>query len=168
MHLFRYVCWSRDIGECENEARFAGYRKAIDEEGLPFDSRYVIDRKYAHMEADELIHSLASMEKGPTGIYCSNDIIAVGLLWALNNARSNYFRPSIIASDDIEEGQRTKPMLTTVRLFKEDMARHALYLLLDRLKGGHEGIIRMDIAPQIVSRGSTYRAEAKDWYRYTG
>ena len=46
-----------------------------------------------------------------------------------------YFTPSIIASDDIEEAQYTKPMLTTVGLPKEEMGRFALYLLPDRMNG---------------------------------
>lgn len=156
------------IGERENEARFLGYKKALEEKNIPIDERYVIDNKLARVQGGDIIRSLAAMENGPTGIYCANDIIAVGMLWALNSLGTKYYHPAVIASDDIEEGQRTRPMLTTVRLFKEDMARHAMYLLLDRIKGGHEGIIRMDIAPQIIARGSTFPADAGEWYHYIG
>lgn len=156
------------VGECQGEARYRGYCKALEEAEISVEERYVFERRQGQIEADKLIRSMAVMEQPPTGIYCANDVTAVGLLWALQNVRGQYFRPSVIASDDIEEGQRTKPMLTTVRLFKEDMGRHALYLLLDRLQGGHEGIIRMDIQPQIVVRGSTASVDADGWYRYAG
>ena len=156
------------VGECQGEARFKGYQHALANAGIAVRDAYVFDRKQAQIEADSLIRQMAAMKDGPTGIYCANDITAVGMLWALGNVRGQFYHPSIIASDDIEEGQRTRPMLTTVRLFKEDMARHALYLLLDRLQGGHQGVIRMDIQPQIVERGSTARADAGGWYTYTG
>ncbi|MBR1627882.1 MAG: LacI family DNA-binding transcriptional regulator [Lachnospiraceae bacterium] len=154
------------VGECRGEARYRGFVAAMESHGLSVNPDYVFDRQRAWIEADVLVRLMMSMEESPTGIYCANDITAVGLLWALTNLRGQFYRPSVIASDDIEEGQRTKPMLTTVRLFKEDMSRHAMYLLLDRLQGGHEGVIRMDVQPQIVERGSTAPVEAGGWFQY--
>ena len=156
------------VGECRGEARYRGFVRSLKEHGLPVNSDYVFDRQRAWTEANSLVRLMTSMEESPTGIYCANDITAVNLLWTLQNLTGRRYRPSVIASDDIEEGQRTKPMLTTVRLFKEEMGRHALYLLLDRLQGGHEGIIRMDMQPQIVERGSVYKADEDRWYEYTG
>ena len=156
------------VGECQGEARYRGYCRALEKVGIDVVPKYVFDRKQGRIRADELIRSMAAMEQAPTGIYCANDVTAVSLLWALQNMRGRYYTPSVIASDDIEEGQRTSPMLTTVRLFKEDMGRHAMYLLLDRLQGGHEGIIRMDVQPQLVVRGSTARADADGWFQYSG
>ena len=105
----------------------------MEENGISVRKEFIFDRKMEKKEADALIAAMRSIDPAPTGIYCANDIIAIGLLWNLHNLKGNLFRPSIIASDDIEEGQKTKPMLTTVRLFKEDMGKHAMYLLLDRL-----------------------------------
>ncbi len=156
------------VGECRGEARYQGFLSAMEKHGLSVNADYVFDRQRAWIEADAIVRLMTSMENSPTGIYCANDVTGVGLLWALCNLKGHFYRPSVISSDDIEEGQRTKPMLTTVRLFKEDMSRHALYLLLDRLRGGHEGIIRMDIQPQIVERGSTASADAGGWYTYSG
>ena len=69
------------------------------------------------------MEKLLKSEDCPTGIYCANDITAVGMLKYLRRCRNLYFTPSIIASDDIEEAQYTKPMLTTVGLPKEEMGR---------------------------------------------
>ena len=156
------------VGECRGEARYQGYLRAMEKHGIEVNPDYVFDRQRAWIEADAIIRLMTSMEQSPTGIYCANDITGVGVLWALQNIRGQHYKPSVIASDDIEEGQRTKPMLTTVRLFKEDMGRHALYLLLDRLRGGHTGIIRMDVQPQIVERGSTASVDSDGWFTYSG
>lgn len=62
--------------------------------------------------------------------------------------------PSIIASDDIEEAQNTRPMLTTVQLPKENMAMFAVYLLLDRMKSGHSEVVRIELEGKLMSRNS--------------
>ena len=51
------------------------------------------------------MEKLLKSEDCPTGIYCANDITAVGILKYLRKCRNLYFTPSIIASDDIEEAQ---------------------------------------------------------------
>ena len=75
----------------------------------------------------------AQSDKWPIGIYCSNDITAIGMIKYLNKYKSRYYMPSIISSDDFEEAQCTTPMLTTVHIPRDDMAKFALYLLMDRL-----------------------------------
>ena len=65
--------------------------------------------------------------------------------------------PSIISSDDIQEAQFTKPMLTTVSLPKEDMGKFALYLLLDRLRYCPDGTGRKAGDPeQLQQCGGQY------------
>ena len=102
----------------------------------------------------------------PTGIYCANDISAIGMLKCLNKFRNRYYMPSIISSDDIQEAQFPKPMLTTVSLPKEDMGKFALYLLLDRLRGGHSGIVRMELEGKLVIRNSCSSVEDSMWSDY--
>ena len=84
----------------------------------------------------------------------------------MNKYRNRYYTPSIIASDDIQEAQFTKPMLTTVGLPKEDMGKFAMYLLLDRLKGGHTGIVRMELEGKLMVRNSCSRVEDGIWSDY--
>ena len=112
------------------------------------------------------MEKLLKSEDCPTGIYCANDITAVGMLKYLRRCRNLYFTPSIIASDDIEEAQYTKPMLTTVGLPKEEMGRFALYLLLDRMKGGHSGVVRMELSGKLLVRNSCSHVSESFWSDY--
>ena len=118
------------------------------------------------MEGYEAMEKLLKSEDCPTGIYCANDITAVGILKYLRKCRNLYFTPSIIASDDIEEAQFTKPMLTTVGLPKEEMGRFALYLLLDRMKGGHSGVVRMELSGKLLVRNSCSHVSESFWSDY--
>ena len=89
---------------------------------------YVIETKQTEAEGYEAMEKFFQSDDMPTGIYCANDISAIGMLKCLNKFRNRYYMPSIISSDDIQEAQFTKPMLTTVSLPKEDMGKFALYL----------------------------------------
>lgn len=46
---------------------------------------------------------LLQLEHYPTGIYCANDITAIGMFKYLNKCKNRYYMSSIISSDGIEE-----------------------------------------------------------------
>ena len=74
--------------------------------------------------------------------------------------------PSIISSDDIEQAQNMTPMLTTVRLPKEEMGKFALFLLLDRMKGGHKNVVRVELEGTLIKRNSCASVEESVWSDY--
>lgn len=114
---------------------------------------------------NEAIEKLLAMPDYPTGIYCANDITAVGVLKLLSR-RKNIYMPSVIASDDIEQAQFTSPMLTTVHLPKEDMGKFALWLLLDRINNGHKAVTRMELECKLMVRSSCTSAQENGWSDY--
>ena len=89
------------------------------------------------------------------------------MLRSLNDRRSRYYSPSIIASDDIEAAQYANPALTTVALPKRDMGRFALRLLVDRLAGGgHSSCVRMELQGRLVVRASCSGPADAHGYNY--
>jgi DNA-binding LacI/PurR family transcriptional regulator len=62
--------------------------------------------------------------------------------------------PSIISGDNIDAAQYTKPMLTAVSLPKAEMVRFVLMLLLDRIKGGHKIVSRIELEGTLMIRES--------------
>ena len=65
-----------------------------------------------------------------------------------------------------EEAQYTTPMLTTVEISKTDMGHFALQLLMDRLKGGHKGVARIELQCKLIKRDSCTLAEDSKWCEY--
>ena len=147
------------IGQCHSEDRYNGYLETLKKHDLDVIPEYVIETKQTEAEGYEAMEKFFQSDDMPTGIYCANDISAIGMLKCLNKFRNRYYMPSIISSDDIQEAQFTRPMLTTVSLPKEDMGKFALYLLLDRLKGGHSGIVRMELEGRLMIRNSCSSVE---------
>ena len=126
------------VGGCRNEDRYIGYLDTLKQHNLDVIPEYVIETNQTEIEGFEAMEKLLKSED------C----------------------PSIIASDDIEEAQYTKPMLTTVGLPKEEMGRFALYLLLDRMKGGHSGVVRMELSGKLLVRNSCSHVSESFWSDY--
>lgn len=142
------------VGNCRGEARYKGYQDVLRENVIDFFPEYIMDVKQTEKQGFQTMKKFMVLEDPPTAIYCANDITAVGMLKCLNQYNTSLYSPSIISSDDIEEAQNTNPMLTTVRLPKENMAKFAVYLLLDRMRGGHNEVVRMELEGKLMIRNS--------------
>lgn len=142
------------VGNCHNEVRFSGYQEAQIRYRLESDIDYIFDTTPNEDHGYRAMEYFLRQSDPPTGIYCANDILAIGMLKCLNKRRNRYYNPSIVSSDDILEAQYTTPMLTTVSLPKGEMVRFALILLLDRIQGGHKIISKLEMEGTLVVRES--------------
>ncbi|MCR5666495.1 MAG: LacI family transcriptional regulator [Eubacterium sp.] len=142
------------VGACYGEARYRGFQKALASHGLYLDPAFIQETHQTEREGFFAMEHFLQAESRPTAIYCANDITAIGMLKCLNGYRNLPYRPSIIASDNINQSQFSNPMLTTIALPKEEMGKFAIQLLLDRIKGGHESIIRMELEGRLLVRNS--------------
>lgn len=142
------------VGDCHNEARYKGYRETLFKYNLESDIDFTIETTRGEEQGYRIMERLISQENLPTAIYCANDITAVGMLKCLNKYKNKYYNPSIISSDNIEQSTYTKPMLSTVSLPKNEMARFALFLLLDRIKGGHKAAAKVELEGTLLIRES--------------
>lgn len=154
------------VGECHNEARYRGYTDTLERYHLEWEENYVVETKQTEAEGYKVMERMIQSGDYPTAIYCANDITAVGMLKCLKKFKNLYYVPSIIASDDIEEAQYTKPMLTTVRLPREEMGKFAIYLLLDRINGGHKSVVRTELEGKLIVRSSCIPADESGWCEY--
>jgi DNA-binding LacI/PurR family transcriptional regulator len=154
------------VGGCHNEARYNGYVNTLKKHDIDLVPEYIVETKQTEAEGFEIMKRMLQSDGCPTGIYCANDITAIGMIKCLNKFKNRYYMPSIIASDDIEEAQYTKPMLTTVRLPKDEMGRFALYILLDRIKNGHKAVVRTEFEGKLMVRNSCTPVEESTWSDY--
>jgi DNA-binding LacI/PurR family transcriptional regulator len=93
----------------------------------------------------------------PTGIFCLNDEMAVGVLDALR-ADGRHRVPqdvSVIGFDDIFWAGSSVPALTTVRLDKGLLGRLAAQRVMERLQEPSLPATYIRVEPQIVLRNST-------------
>lgn len=155
------------VGDCRNETRYRGYLEALKKYEIEPEASYIMQTNQTETEGFEVMKKYLDSEDCPTAFYCANDIIAIGMLKYINKYRKRYpYIPSIISSDDIEEAQYTKPMLTTVHIPKEQMGKFAMYLLMDGLEGGHKDVVRVEASGRLMVRNSCTSVEEGSWSDY--
>ncbi len=147
------------VGACRNDARYRGFTYTLASNEIELMAEYVQDIRQSEKNGYQVMEYYLQQEKRPTAFYCANDITAVGMIKCLNHYRNRTYFPSIVSSDNIEESQFTNPMLTTVNLPKEQMGKFAVYLLLDRIRGGHDNVVRMEMEGNLIRRSSCARVE---------
>lgn len=154
------------VGACETNARYQGFIHALEKHDLFLDPDFIMKTAQTEEEGYAAMERLLSYEDRPTAIYCANDISAVGLLKCMTKNKKSGYAPSVISNDDIDEAQETNPMLTTVRVPRDEMGKFALYLLLDHMKGGHRTPVKMELEGQLLIRNSCIRVSDSSWSDY--
>ncbi|MFI0236010.1 LacI family DNA-binding transcriptional regulator [Streptomyces sp. NPDC016845] len=116
--------------------RTDGYREALKEAGVAFDSALVVPVDAYHWQ-DGARAAAALIDAGPDpdALLCLNDHLALGALRALHErGRAVPEDLDVVGFDDIEASRFSVPSLTTVAPDKREIARAAVALLLDRIE----------------------------------
>ena len=138
--------------------RQAGYREALEQAAIPFDSDLVIAGDFT--EAGGLMAVNRLLESGTpfTAIFAANDQSAIGA--ALGLYRKNIRVPddvSLVGFDDLAPAKFAIPPLTTVRQSVYGMGSQAAGAMLDLLRGATP---QRTLPPlQLVPRESTRRLQ---------
>jgi LacI family transcriptional regulator len=140
-----------------NDDRLAGYLAPLVEiDALPPAelTRFVVEPTTGHGYAAAA--ELLDLPRRPTALVAFNDKMAVG---ALRAAAERGLRVpedlSIAGFDDIDVSRATQPMLTTVRQPLGEMGRMAVTLLMRMLSGHELDALHIELATELVVRGST-------------
>lgn len=117
------------------EKRFQGYRRALEERGVPFDPKLVFTQEIAVEDGRRLGHLLSGMPE-ITGIVASADILAAGIMLGLREKGVDVPRDkSIVGFDDNYLSQLTNPRLTTIHQDAEQKGVLATEMILAQLSG---------------------------------
>ena len=150
------------IGGCSNEQRYIGYCDTMFSNNIPINYSLIKPTNQTSAQAEAAFSELLQQKKEGrsdfSAVFCANDVTAIRVLELLQENKK-LFRSnpvSVISIDDIEEAQNTRPFLTTVRIPRREMAHMAVMILLDRINGGHEEIIRNEFPCRIIERSSCF------------
>ena len=136
--------------------RLAGHASAMAEVGV-LPSPALIRSGHADAEwGHEAALQLLDLPDRPTALVCFNDKAAVGAMAAA--AERGLQVPgdlSIAGFDDIDLATSTTPMLTTVRQPLQEMGRMAVTLLVRLLEKHRLDALHVELATELIVRGST-------------
>jgi DNA-binding LacI/PurR family transcriptional regulator len=135
--------------------RYAGYRQALEEDGLPYDPLLVAHGNGKPEGAEAAIAHLLDLPLPPTAVFCYNDMSALGAMRKIRNRGLRIPADiSVVGFDDLYISEYLNPSLTTVRQPMRQMGRLAMETLLHIFAGADsEHDIR--VPGELVVRQST-------------
>lgn len=144
-------------GSMIGKNRRNGYETALREEGLQIEENYIFEMGFSQANGYKAGCYFSALAEMPTAICCANDLLALGVMDALNER--NYSIPgdiSVTGMDDIPYARTASPRLTTATNDSAAFASEGVRLLFERIKDGYTGEPRViEIAHELVIRAST-------------
>ncbi len=138
------------------ECRARGYRRAMEARHLPIESRFIFDVPPSIAGAYETFNRiLQNKSEMPTAFFADNDMIALGVMQALQ--KNDYHIPediSIIGFDDITFCEVFAPGLTTIKVYKKELGQLAVRKLIELIKNPSRVKVRTQLCNELILRGS--------------
>jgi LacI family transcriptional regulator len=154
-HL-RIACITGPSNLTPSAERLTGYRRALEEAGLPFEAALVLRGDYHPASGLQAATALLALPAPPTAVFACNDLMALGVLRAAAKAgRRVPDDLAVVGFDDIELACFTNPPLTTIAQSKAEIGTQAANLLAERIEAKTGPTRRLIVPTQLVIREST-------------
>lgn len=116
--------------------RLEGYMSALFTNNIPYSSELIFEGDYSAKSGYIAGKRLLALANRPTAVYCSCDMMAMGLLRAAKEAGVSVPEQlSVIGFDRLESLDYNLISLTSVRVPSYEMGQHAVRMMLCLLKG---------------------------------
>ena len=134
--------------------RLDGYRRGLEEAGLPFDERLVVSTGFNQEGGAAGVERLLAADVPFTAVCAANDLLALGALGRLAELGIDVpGQISVAGFDDIQTAALTAPRLSTVRLPLHEIGRRGFEYAARVLEGGRPP--REVLPTELVLRDST-------------
>jgi len=118
-----------------SDGREDGYRRALEERGIPWDAALTARGDFRCRGGYDAMRELLALDDRPTAVFACNDLMAMGAICAASKRGLRVPQDlAIIGCDDIALASFTNPSLTTVAHPKREMGRVAVDMLVRRIE----------------------------------
>lgn len=139
------------------DERQKGYERALKENGIEIDKRLIKEGDPRSSEtARSLADELLELDKPPTAIFATNNLMTLGVLESLN--KHNLKIPhniSIVGFDDLPWAKAISPQLSTVKQPAYEMGQKAAELFFKRVVDPSREPEEIVLDPKLIIREST-------------
>jgi LacI family transcriptional regulator len=116
-------------------ARFQGYKRALEQAGLPYREEYVRVGNYKYESGIEATQYFIGLAERPTAIFSATDEMAIGAIHALQDSGISVPEDiSVISVDNSRVASMVRPLLTTVAQPMYDIGAVSMRLLTKLMK----------------------------------
>jgi Transcriptional regulators len=137
-----------------NSGRFTGYKETLGKNGINMNPDYIKFGQYKQESGYLLTRDMLLHNDLPTAILAGNDIIALGVIQAIEEFGLEVPNDiSVIGFDDISFARLDKIQLTTVYQPKYQIGQLCVEILLEKKnKGGNSEALQKIINPELIIR----------------
>jgi len=136
--------------------RFAGYRQALADAGIPFAAELIVETAIEPGSGRRALQSLIELPEPPTALFAFYDLMAVDALQAAQEQNLRVPDDIAIAGfDGLRSSLITTPQLTTVRAPLPEMGRQATEILLNHIESKNLSADQLIIPVELLVRDST-------------
>ena len=135
--------------------RYRGYCRALDDAGIRHDPGLIVHGDF-HTDSGYLaVAELLELPDRPTAIFACNDLLAIGVMAAVQEAGLRIPRNmAVVGFDDIALASYSIPRLTTVAQPSQKMGELAAQLLIARIENPNRAAERHLLPTRLVIRES--------------
>lgn len=136
--------------------RFAGYRRALAEAGLPLDPSLVVDGDFDHDGAYRATVQLLQIDNSPTAILATSDFMATGVTCGIKSLGLNVPRDvALVGFGNTPICTHTSPTLTSVDEQLQELGRQAATLLIRLAEGEQVEDTQIALPTRLIVRESS-------------
>lgn len=137
-----------------SKMRYAGYKQALEENGIPFDEKLV---EFGNWRPEGGLQAgLRLIAKGVTGIFAANDMMAFGVYQAAFSMALKIPEDlSVIGFDDVSFASVVTPGLTTIHQPMNQIGIDCVKMLIDMIETKKSQESFRTYTPTLIVRGST-------------
>ncbi len=144
-----------ELNRPSGRLRLEGFRRALSDHGIELDQRFIINSISKIEDAKIASQKILHLPERPTAVFATTDLIAVVFM---NEARkTNVSVPediSVIGFDNTIHAEIADPGLTTIAQPIDELARYAIYKLLESIENPQIPSHRIMLTPSLIERES--------------
>ena len=135
--------------------RIEGYRQALRKLGIGFEPGLVLPSAPTRRGGYDNVERLLQMKKRPTAALCFNDVVAFGVIEALQQAGLRAGQQfGVVGFNNVPDAAQNLPGLTTIDTSPRELGATAADLLLKRIEQPDSQIRTMILLPRLIVRQS--------------
>jgi LacI family transcriptional regulator len=144
-------------GATTTEERLAGYRKALDEAGIPLSQELIAYGGYRQEGGRSATENFLVLPEPPSAIFSTNNLMTVGVLKILAHRKLCIPKEmALVSFDDLDLGDLFRPSLTVITQNPHAMGKIAMKALISQFgDGANDELREIRVPVKLVMRGST-------------
>lgn len=139
-----------------SKKRLTGYRAELEEHSIKYEPKLVMEADWEYEGGYHSAKSLIQLEEVPTAVFAANDLMALGVIHAVQDAGLSVPEDvAVVGYDNRNFTEIVRPKITSVIMPVYEMGTAAAEMLVNQMRHGQEEVDELKISGRLVVRESS-------------